>query len=424
MPASPNTSKTQAPKPVVAPVASTSAPNPNDPASMIAEYDRKIAAIQGGQALQGDRMADLGAFEAERAKYQKLQASAPAPAPAKPNVPAPDSVYTGETTEGGFKETPYEAPKVTDVDKKLSSVDIQGLIESNKRYAQNAIQSGVLGRMDSEQIKTGPSDNMNMILEARKAALGGMSEDEMNKTREKQSQEINRSTQGAQRQMQAGQNASGVRGGTASAQQLQVIMGGLQAKANMEGELQAQNRTMKREALNSFETSATASEAATFQKQAAKLELQKFNLSQAAKEKGAQLNLALGLTGMNMAEVGGDKANLAMLMAARYGGGGGGKIICTELHAQGFMDDQTYVLDQEFGDRLPAHIMDGYQCWAKHVVKLMKKSKLFTEMVAIPALAWARSMAGQPNFLGNLIMFIGLSACAFIGKLRLLLKVV
>ncbi len=98
---------------------------------------------------------------------------------------------------------------------------------------------------------------------------------------------------------------------------------------------------------------------------------------------------------------------------------GGGSVICTELHRVGLMDDETYHLDELFGARLQDHILDGYRCWANPVVKLMQKSKLFTKIVSIPALKWADSMAGKPNFIGDMILIGGLQLCSFIGIVRL-----
>lgn len=364
--------------------------------------------------------ADLAAAEANDKNIKSENAGT---APQKPIITPQNTVSQDQGGPTGSTVAPIASRNV-DAQTEQALNNVVGSIQQSGNVAQNMIQSGTLGRLDATQVKSGTSDMMSSILQKRKEALSGLSDQEINVAQEKQNQDINRSTQTMQRQLQAGQNASGTRGGTASTQQLQVLMQGMQAKANVGRDLFLQNQQAKREALNNYEASVTGAESTQFQKQAAQIELQKFNLAQAAKEQGAQLNLAMGLTGMSLTSVAGDKANAASLQAAQAGGGGGKKIICTELFHQGIMPVGMYLLDQQFGDKLPPHIMDGYQCWAKYVVKLMKKSKLFTKMVSVPALCWGRSMAGDSNLVGNIIMCVGLKLCSTIGKIRLLLRIV
>lgn len=97
-----------------------------------------------------------------------------------------------------------------------------------------------------------------------------------------------------------------------------------------------------------------------------------------------------------------------------------GTVICTELYRQGLMTHETYLKDITFGMKLeksdPA-VIAGYRFLAAPVVRLMKKSKFFTRIIAVPALAWADQMAGEENFAGRAIMFLGIPLCRFVGEL-------
>ena len=95
-----------------------------------------------------------------------------------------------------------------------------------------------------------------------------------------------------------------------------------------------------------------------------------------------------------------------------------GTVICTELYCQNLMDIETYLKDKKYGEQIIAtrpHVYAGYILWAPTVVTLMKKSKLFTKIVAIPALAWAESMSGKKNLFGDFVRFGGEFICGVIG---------
>ena len=109
--------------------------------------------------------------------------------------------------------------------------------------------------------------------------------------------------------------------------------------------------------------------------------------------------------------------------ATLYGLSGGATskptVICTELHRQGLMDDETYTLDQAYGAMLvysdPA-VYSGYIKLATPVVERMKQSKAFTRFVWMLAKPWAREMAaqmgeGKGSLIGKLIMAIGYPLC-------------
>lgn len=95
-------------------------------------------------------------------------------------------------------------------------------------------------------------------------------------------------------------------------------------------------------------------------------------------------------------------------------------VICGELHRQGYMPSGLYAKDAAYGDFLTKnniHVIIGYQFWAIPVVKLMRKSKLFTKLMAIPALKWAKHIAGEEESLfGKFCVNVGEPVCAMIGK--------
>lgn len=98
---------------------------------------------------------------------------------------------------------------------------------------------------------------------------------------------------------------------------------------------------------------------------------------------------------------------------------GFGTVICTELYRQGLMDEATYKLDADYGKFMRSEYPDiyyGYRFLADPVVVLMKKSLLFTWAVSILALPWARNMAGNKNFLGAAVTFVGEPICFIVGK--------
>lgn len=104
----------------------------------------------------------------------------------------------------------------------------------------------------------------------------------------------------------------------------------------------------------------------------------------------------------------------------QMGGGLLGTVICTELFKQGYMDSVTYNLDIAYGielRRTRPHVYTGYRTLAGPVVRLMQKSKVFTKIISVPALAWADNMAGRSNILGKLISIVGEALCGFVGKL-------
>lgn len=112
-----------------------------------------------------------------------------------------------------------------------------------------------------------------------------------------------------------------------------------------------------------------------------------------------------------------------MPKAPEMGGMGiAGTVICTELHRQGIMPLDMYIKDMQYGESLDHVTLIGYRLLANPVVKLMHKYAIVTSIVSIPAMAWARNMAGEYNFLGSMISFIGEPICHIVGKIKLSLS--
>jgi len=109
------------------------------------------------------------------------------------------------------------------------------------------------------------------------------------------------------------------------------------------------------------------------------------------------------------------------------GGGGGGSVICTELHRQGYMSDKIFEADQKFG-RLVAQndpeVLIGYHFWANPIVKLMQISPTVTHLVCLFAMPWAHEMAfrmgvkKKGNLFGKFLMATAIPACRMIGRIK------
>jgi hypothetical protein len=102
-----------------------------------------------------------------------------------------------------------------------------------------------------------------------------------------------------------------------------------------------------------------------------------------------------------------------------------GTVVCTELCRQGYMSPEVRKKDLSYGMevlRTRPEVYYGYLFLATPVVKLMRKSPVFTKLISIPALAWAQNMAGQKNMTGKIISRIGEPVCGFVGKILSLAK--
>jgi len=138
-----------------------------------------------------------------------------------------------------------------------------------------------------------------------------------------------------------------------------------------------------------------------------------------ASERSLASNMLSGTTSLMFGSEG--QANAANMPKAPEAGGMMGTVICTELYRQGYMDIVTYVKDSEYGRlvlRDTPHVMIGYQFLATPIVKLMRKSTLFTKIISYPALKWARHIAEEENsIIGILAVNVGQPICGIVGKL-------
>lgn len=130
-------------------------------------------------------------------------------------------------------------------------------------------------------------------------------------------------------------------------------------------------------------------------------------------------NILGGTTSLEMGMAGLEKSG--ELVDYRGGSGGGLSdltIICTELYNQGYMSDEIFGKDKEYG-KLVRHtdpnVYIGYIFMARPFVKSMRKSPLFTKLISIPAMAWARDMAGEKSLFGKLINKVCTPICRIVG---------
>lgn len=97
-----------------------------------------------------------------------------------------------------------------------------------------------------------------------------------------------------------------------------------------------------------------------------------------------------------------------------------GTVICTELYRQGCMDKDLYLKDSEYGRTKSEEVLTGYVFIASPIVKLMQNSKMFTNIVKVPALSWANHIANEKySTFGYFCQKIGEPICGLIGKLLL-----
>lgn len=198
-----------------------------------------------------------------------------------------------------------------------------------------------------------------------------------------------------------------------------------QAQANMNSQLQLNqanldaNRVQSNEQL--FQGRQSNYEQSLANRMSTETALATFDLGQSAKEKSMLAQTSLGYGALGAAERGA-KLSADASIAAAAAQSGGGKIICTELHKQGYLSDEVMKLDAEYGIKLrneKYHVYVGYVAWAQYVVIGMKKSKNFTKLVHKFAAPWSEHMAYNNNKLGKVLTFIGESICGIIGKMIL-----
>lgn len=99
----------------------------------------------------------------------------------------------------------------------------------------------------------------------------------------------------------------------------------------------------------------------------------------------------------------------------------GGKVICSELYKQGYIPAHIYISDALYAKLIDTKIVTGYQAWGIPLVKVMKKSKLVTNIVKPFGVAWAHHMAyilgvtKKENYFGLILEAVGMPICYLIG---------
>jgi hypothetical protein len=108
---------------------------------------------------------------------------------------------------------------------------------------------------------------------------------------------------------------------------------------------------------------------------------------------------------------------------------GGSTVICTELYHQHLVSRHLYDTVHQFTDTLPFITKIGYYTWANHVVRLMKKSKLFTRIVYTITLPIMHDIASRvsrdykPGRIGRILYDAGEKLCNVIGSIRTVLLI-
>ncbi|MBK8200433.1 MAG: hypothetical protein IPK75_18955 [Acidobacteria bacterium] len=129
-------------------------------------------------------------------------------------------------------------------------------------------------------------------------------------------------------------------------------------------------------------------------------------------DKGGLLqNAVLGAVG-GLGAIGGALGGIAKV----------GRVICSELHAQGLLDAQTLAIDTEYSRQHISHITArGYHAWAVPYVRLMRRSPLATK-AALPIARWrAEELAFQvglrarPCWRGKVVRWVFEPLCWLIG---------
>lgn len=96
--------------------------------------------------------------------------------------------------------------------------------------------------------------------------------------------------------------------------------------------------------------------------------------------------------------------------------GGAKTVICTELHRQGKLDTELYEAGTPHWNVLNHTVWRGYICWAEHVVPLMQKSELLSNLLApIVRSRYQMIATGKFHFLGALTLYVGQPICYLIG---------
>lgn len=249
---------------------------------------------------------------------------------------------------------------------------------------------------------------MQETLAKRKSALAGYSAPELAQMQAQVAAGQQAAQQQRERALQSALAQRNIQGGTAAALQAQIAQKAYQEKALMDQEMMMKQAERQRQALTEYERSVGGSLQTEQQKQFQELS------ARLAAEQAYQAQLALE-SQQKEAEI----YAKGQKEAAQQG-----KVICTELYHQGLMDQLVYEADQDFGKLQDHDVMVGYHTWAQHVVGWMRASSIVTNIVYLIATPWSQEMAfrmggkSKPNFIGKILMTVGIPACRVIGKYK------
>ena len=123
--------------------------------------------------------------------------------------------------------------------------------------------------------------------------------------------------------------------------------------------------------------------------------------------------------GMAQLQKSGEDTDIQPYKGSSGMGGMFGTVICTELHKRGYLSDEIYAKDFEYGymvRRSDPAVYIGYRFLADPIVAVMKKSPSFTWVVSLIAVPWAKNMAGNKNMFGSAVNAVGTALCRIVGK--------
>jgi hypothetical protein len=278
-----------------------------------------------------------------------------------------------------------------------------------------------------ERIEEARPEEVAEMVRLRKEGMQGLTAPQYAVAREQMMSQQGAAEQMAQRQLARQQAISGIRGGAATKQSGRLAQQLAQQRAQQEQQLFMTDVGEKQKGMSAYEQSLGG---AIQGEQARRL----FNIEQQQREVLGQQARDLTIAQLSQAQGLGERQ---MTAAETYGrmmaqsnwnadSGGGGTVICTELHAQGLMEKTVFESDQAFGKKMKQsrpEVMAGYWVWAVPVTRLMRKSKTITKIVAMIAIPWAHEMAFQMgarpsgSWIGKTLMAVGVPMCAVIGRI-------
>lgn len=119
-----------------------------------------------------------------------------------------------------------------------------------------------------------------------------------------------------------------------------------------------------------------------------------------------------------------DENQFENMASMATGGVSSSTVICTELYRQGYITQIQLSLENVWINKyMDNTIYTGYRAWADWVVKGMKKSKTFSNFVALFGKAfvqecnhYAAPSTYKCNILGKIVIHIGIPICRLIGQ--------